>query len=122
MPMKKTFFLLTLSIYLLTICPTVFAADTSNPVSLKDNLFISNVKDGYETTESHISILGAYDPQYPLYVNDQLVPVTANGYFIYYVTLQEGNNQLTFVNHQNEQTLNIKKTNFTCTNWKKNHD
>ena len=119
--MRKTFFLLTLSTCLLTVSPTIFATDVAKPVSLKDSLYISNVKDGYETTESHISILGACDPEYPLYVNDQPVPVTANGYFVYYVTLQEGNNQLTFVNHQNQQTLNIKKTNFPCTNWGKDH-
>lgn len=121
-PMKKTLFLLSLSTCLLTVSPTVFAADTSKPVSLKDSLLISNVKDGYETTASQISIIGACDPQYPLYVNDQLVPVTGNGYFVYYVTLQEGNNALTFVNHENKQTLNIKKTNFPCTNWGKDHE
>jgi N-acetylmuramoyl-L-alanine amidase len=50
------------------------------------------------TTSSRMSMLGAANPSYPLYINGEEIPMTANGFFTAYVTLELGENAFTIVN------------------------
>lgn len=66
----------------------------------------------YSTTASQISILGACDYRYPLFMNGETVETTAHGFFTAYVTLSEGENVFLFENGEQEYKLTVtrKKT------------
>lgn len=73
------------------------------------DIIIATPANNYSTTASKISILGACDYDYPLYLNGEQVQVTSYGFFTVYVELSTGVNKFTFVNNGKEKTLSITK-------------
>lgn len=67
----------------------------SNP----HDIIIATPKDKYTTKASNLSILGACDYEYPLYLNGELVETTEHGFFTVYVKLNVGDNIFTFENN-----------------------
>jgi N-acetylmuramoyl-L-alanine amidase len=51
------------------------------------------------TTGDHISLYGACDYDYPLYLNGTAIPYTEHGFFAYYLSLQMGENRYTLENN-----------------------
>lgn len=72
-------------------------------------IIISQPRDGYTTTRSKASILGAADCRYPLYINGEKVEVTEHGFFAVFVDLNVGNNTFTFTNNGKSKSINIKR-------------
>ncbi|MCL2052974.1 MAG: N-acetylmuramoyl-L-alanine amidase [Oscillospiraceae bacterium] len=59
------------------------------------------------TTASSVSILGACDYEYPLYMNGKEIEKTERGFFAVYVELTEGVNTFVFTNNNKEETVVI---------------
>lgn len=81
--------------------------DTDALLKLKQEIIITAPTNGTKVTTDHISLLGACDPQYPLYINDIEVSLTASGYFTSYVPLEVGTNTFTLRNNQVTKTLTV---------------
>ena len=60
-----------------------------------------------ETVSSRMSVLGATDPLYPLYINGEEISLTRNGFFTYYAELNVGENVLNFTNGGNKEEITI---------------
>ncbi|MFV0516325.1 MAG: N-acetylmuramoyl-L-alanine amidase [Aminipila sp.] len=106
----------------MTITPMVSHAETKNTEILSANtvnvsnnyinpedIVISQPGETYSTTSSKVSILGASDYRYPLYMNGQKIETTEAGYFAVYVELKNGNNLFTFTNNGKTKNVNITK-------------
>lgn len=91
---------------------TTYASDTMSGYVNPEDIIISAPVDNYSTTASKISILGACDYQYPLYMNGELIETTEYGFFSVYVELEVGKNYFEFENNGITNTLTItrKKT------------
>lgn len=63
------------------------------------DIIIAAPANKYTTTASKVSILGACDYEYPLYLNDQLITTTEHGFFTVYADLDIGENQFLFENN-----------------------
>lgn len=61
------------------------------------------------TTADNISILGASDADFPLYMNKRPVKLTEKGFFAQYVNLREGENTFVFLSNNKEATIVITK-------------
>ena len=77
-----------------------------------EDIIIASPANRYSTTASKISILGACDYNYPLYLNGLPIEKTEYGFFTTYVELSVGENNFTFENNGKVKTLTIirKKT------------
>ena len=64
--------------------------------SIQNDILITQPQDNFVTAASQISLLGAADPGYTLYMNGKEVDKTPNGYFAVYVDLKEGKNEFVF--------------------------
>jgi N-acetylmuramoyl-L-alanine amidase len=76
------------------------------------DIVIASPANKYSTTASKVSILGACDYIYPLYLNGEQIETTEYGFFTTYVELSVGENNFTFENNGKLKTLTIirKKT------------
>lgn len=76
------------------------------------DIVIASPANKYSTTASKVSILGACDYNYPLYLNGQQIVTTKYGFFTTYVELSVGENLFTFENNGKVKTWTIirKKT------------
>lgn len=72
-----------------------------------NDIIIASPSDGYSTTASKVSLLGACDYRYPLYMNGEKISTTEYGFFTCYVSLKVGKNTFTFQNGEKEKTLTI---------------
>ncbi|MDR1605236.1 MAG: N-acetylmuramoyl-L-alanine amidase [Gracilibacteraceae bacterium] len=57
------------------------------------------------TTGDHISLYGACDYDYPLYLNGTAIPYTEHGFFAQYLALQMGENRFTLENNGVNKTV-----------------
>ncbi len=71
------------------------------------DIIIATPANKYTTSSSKISILGACDYEYPLYLNGEMVETTEYGFFTKYVELLVGENNFTFTNNDKVKTLTI---------------
>lgn len=71
------------------------------------DIVIATPADNYSTKSSRISILGACDYRYPLYMNGKLIETTEYGFFTQYVELDIGENIFIFNNNGKEKVLSI---------------
>ncbi len=97
------------------------------------DIIISQPNEGYSTTRSKVSILGAADYRYPLYMNGAQIDTTEHGFFSTYVDLNVGKNTFTFTNNGKSRSINITRKAATSNNssassssngityWSKNH-
>lgn len=85
----------------------VLAEDGMSGYSNPKDIIIASPNNNYKTTASKISILGASDYRYPLYMNGEEVKTTEYGFFSCYVSLELGTNTFTFSNGKKEKTLTI---------------
>lgn len=81
------------------------AADYENP----RDIIIQTPESGYSTTAQQVSIYGACDFGYPLYMNGKQVNTTEKGFFAEYVSLAVGKNTFTFTNNGKSKTVVINR-------------
>lgn len=72
-----------------------------------EDIIIASPNSGYKTQADHVSILGACDYRYPLYMNGEEIATTQYGFFTEYVALEVGENEFVFTNHESTKTLKI---------------
>jgi N-acetylmuramoyl-L-alanine amidase len=70
-------------------------------------IIITTPKSGYSTTSEQVSILGACDWNYPLYLNGEEITCTAHGFFSVYADLQPGENTFTFSQNGQNKSLTV---------------
>ena len=100
-----------------------YAADSMPGYQNPRDIIIATPKDGFSTTAKKISILGASDYEYPLYMNGQEVERTSYGFFTVYVELSEGKNEFVFENNNKVKKLTVTRkpvSNGTNTNTNSN--
>lgn len=86
----------------------VHAAETFFNYKNPEGLIIAMPNtNNYSTTASKISILGACDYRYPLYMNGKKLDITEHGFFTVYVSLSVGENHFVFKNNDEEYTLTV---------------
>lgn len=101
-----------------TMSYTAYAENKTSGVDINENsvaftynnpqdIIISQPKNGYSTTRSKVSILGAVDYKYPVYMNGKEIKVTEHGFFAEYVDLNVGNNTFTFTNNGKSKSIDI---------------
>ncbi|MDO4553486.1 MAG: N-acetylmuramoyl-L-alanine amidase, partial [Bacillota bacterium] len=71
------------------------------------DIIICRPDDGYTTTNKSISILGACDYHFPLYMNGKEIDYTEHGFFTEYVDLELGLNTFTFTNNGKTKVINV---------------
>lgn len=76
-------------------------------INKPEGIIIATPEDNYSTPGKNVSILGACNPDYPLYVDGRLIPTTKSGFFIAYISLQKGNNEIHFSNGESTAVLHI---------------
>ncbi|MCL1865865.1 MAG: N-acetylmuramoyl-L-alanine amidase, partial [Oscillospiraceae bacterium] len=114
---KYTILLLILTIYLITTTGFTLGGRDSRG-DFGDSGFIilphvgvggpSAAVDGVVTMyTSQMSLLGACDPAFPLFINDEEVATTASGYFSLLTPLELGDNFFVFVNGEKTTELNV---------------
>jgi len=59
------------------------------------------------TVSPRISLLGASDPNFPMYINGEEIQTTGNGFFTMYTELELGENELLFENGNNSYGMTI---------------
>ncbi len=77
--------------------------DPGSSVPEDRQLVISQPSNGYTTSASKVSILGSGDLDEPIYLNNNVVEVSQNGYFTMYADLKVGENSFTF-EHKGQKT------------------
>lgn len=90
----------------------ILAADNFFPEYQNPNdIMITRPTNNFKTYEENISLFGACDYDYPLYVNDKEVKYTEHGFFVSYEKLNDGENIFVLKNGEHEkQICVIKKT------------
>ncbi len=63
----------------------------------------------YTTTGDRVSIYGACDADYPIYMNGNEIQKTTHGFFAVYVPVVQGDNSFTFTNNGKSKTVVITK-------------
>ncbi|MCL2077305.1 MAG: N-acetylmuramoyl-L-alanine amidase [Oscillospiraceae bacterium] len=105
----KKFLILTILVFLFSF--TVAASDSVRESVTYQNaglLIITQPgENGRVTSSANISILGASDPDFPLYINGEEVKTTLNGFFTLYAELESGKNVFIFTNGENEETITV---------------
>lgn len=93
-----------------------FTAYASNEMPGYENpqdIIIASPKNNYTTTGSKVSILGACDYEYPLYMNGEEIETSEYGFFTVYVELEVGKNEFEFENNGVINTLTITRNKVT---------
>lgn len=86
---------------------TVYASDLMSGYQNPEDIIITTPKDKFSTKASKISILGASDYNYPLYLNGEEIETTLYGFFTVYVDLEVGENEFVFENNGKLKTLTV---------------
>ena len=92
---------------------TVFASDLMIGFQNPEDIIITTPKNNFSTKASKISILGASDYNYPLYLNGMEVETTLYGFFTVYVDLEVGKNEFVFENNGKLKTITITRNKTT---------
>lgn len=71
------------------------------------DIIIQAPEPNYSTAARQVSIYGASDYDYPLYMNGEKVETTESGFFARYVTLSQGKNTFVFTNNDKTKTVTI---------------
>jgi N-acetylmuramoyl-L-alanine amidase len=98
--MRKIIVLL-LALYVILACGfTLTDFDNDERDSSVGFIILPHSQSGYLTrmTANNASILGASNPDFPVYINDEQLSTTANGFFAVYVALELGRNVFEFRN------------------------
>lgn len=99
---------LILSMLFITIPELTAYADTHMPgYDNPRDIIIATPKNEYTTSGSKVSILGACDYEYPLYLNGEELETTEYGFFTTYAELNVGKNEFVFENNGVTKTLVI---------------
>lgn len=105
--MKKCFIVIMtmLMVHIAGICQAQAFEDTDyvNP----EGIVIASPAEGYRTTGSSVSILGACDYRYPLFLDGEAVKTTEHGFFTVYVSLEQGENVFEFENNGVRTSITI---------------
>ncbi|MBK5246457.1 MAG: N-acetylmuramoyl-L-alanine amidase [Peptostreptococcaceae bacterium] len=103
--MKKILYIMLITTLIVTSFTQPAFAETvvENP---KD-IIITQPGLNYSTSSGKVSILGASDWDYPIYMNGQKLETTAHGFFAEYVSLAAGLNNFVFVNNDKSITVAI---------------
>lgn len=86
---------------------TAYASNEMPGYENPQDIIIASPKNNYTTTSSKVSILGACDYEYPLYMNGEEVETSEYGFFTVYVELEVGKNEFVFENNEVINTLTI---------------
>ncbi len=108
--LKKIFIISLILIMGITDLPVnhVLASEEDMPgYSNPHDIIIATPANKYSTKSANISILGACDYEYPLYLNGKLLETTEYGFFTTYVDLKVGTNTFTFENNGKIKELTI---------------
>ena len=70
----------------------------------------ANKEGRIKITQERISILGACDPEFPLYINDEEVSTTAKGFFSVHVELEIGDNLFLFKNGEEVAEIKVSRS------------
>lgn len=100
--LKKVLIILLIVVIGMTEIPAkkVLASEEDMPgYTNPHDIIIATPANKYSTKAASISILGACDYEYPLYLNGQLIETTEYGFFTTYVDLKVGINTFTFENN-----------------------
>ncbi len=84
-------------------CKQIEKMEYQNP----EDIIIATPSDEYKTKASKISILGACDFRYPLYMNGEAIATTEHGFFTQYVELDVGENVFQFENNGKQKVITI---------------
>ena len=103
--MKKILYMMLITTLIVTSFTQFAFAQTvvENP---KD-IIITQPGLNYTTSAGKVSILGASDWDYPIYMNGQKVETTVHGFFAEYVSLAAGLNNFVFTNNGKSKTVAI---------------
>lgn len=88
---------------------TAYASNEMPGYENPRDIIIATPKNNYSTTGSKVSILGACDYEYPLYMNGEEIETTEYGFFTVYVELEVGKNECVFENNGIIKTLTINR-------------
>lgn len=88
---------------------TTYASSDMPGYENPEDIIIATPKNNYSTTGSKVSILGACDYEYPLYLNGEEIETTEYGFFTVYVELEVGRNDFIFENNGITKTLTINR-------------
>lgn len=104
--MKKILYIMLVTFLIVTAYPQFAFAETvvNNP---KD-IIIAQPGLNYTTSAGKVSILGASDWDFPVYMNGQELETTVHGFFAEYVSLVAGVNNFVFTNNGKSKTVTIK--------------
>lgn len=105
--MLKKILSMGLVLCLLLSLPLFAAGESEDGYENPHNIIIQTPKQPYTTTAKQVSIYGACDYDYPLYMNGKLVNTTERGFFAQYVSLNMGSNQFVFTNNGKTKTVTI---------------
>ena len=109
MKLKKIIVCAALGVVLsVSACGAAFATGYKGYTPAKE-IVITAPADGYETQAGNISILGACNPNYELYMNGEVVETTESGFFADYVKLEDGKNVFQLKNGSSTKVLTIIK-------------
>lgn len=100
-------FLLTISLMIISSVPVQGKAGLMPGYENPERIIIASPAEGFTTTSSKVSILGACDYNYPLYMNGEPVETTTYGFFTKYVSLEIGTNEFIFTNGDDTKTFTI---------------
>ncbi len=92
---------------------TVYASNEMPGYENPKDIIIATPKNNYSTTGSKVSILGACDYEYPLYMNGEEIETSEYGFFTVYVELEIGKNEFVFENNDVSKTLTINRKKVT---------
>ncbi len=107
---KKIFIIMLIIVLGMTELPAkqVLASEMDMPgYSNPHDIIIATPANKYSTKSANISILGACDYEYPLYLNGKELETTEYGFFTTYVDLKVGINTFTFENNGKSKELTI---------------
>ncbi|MDR1961985.1 MAG: N-acetylmuramoyl-L-alanine amidase [Gracilibacteraceae bacterium] len=85
--------------------PAAAAAFTPAPYANPHTIIIAAPGENAVTTGDHISLYGACDYDYPLYLNGAPISYTEHGFFAQYLSLQMGENRYTLENNGITKTV-----------------
>ena len=103
------------AIYILLMVVLIFASPLICFADISDGYTYENPKDiiinapgnTYTTTSSKVSIYGACDYYYPLFMNENKIEYSEHGFFVQYVDLKVGTNIFTFTNNDKSKDVVI---------------
>ena len=86
------------------------AQEKELPFENPEQVLIAYPADNDSTTAANISILGACDYHYPLFLDGEEIETTEYGFFTVYVPLEIGTNTFVFENNGHQKVLTVTRT------------